>query len=58
VAQPWLQRFAGAVLVEAGKTLYAPSGARARAGAILTRPSIARPSWSGTRRSWTEARDE
>lgn len=50
VAQPWLQRFAGAVLVEAGKTLYAPSGVRARAGAILTRPSIARPSWSGTRR--------
>lgn len=41
VGRRLFERFAGVVLVEATKTLYAPTAVRARAGLVLPRPVLA-----------------
>lgn len=49
IGSRWFERFAGVVLVEATKTLYAPTGVRARQAIPLRRPALL-PSWRRT--SW------
>ncbi len=51
VGSRWFVRFAGVVLVEATKTLYAPTSVRVRSGLALRRPMLA---GGGVRRETTE----